>query len=284
MHTLVRYGYVPFMLVAVNGAAVALLAAGAPRYRLLALLAVAVGASFAAERVLPYHAPWNDSHDDTARDIVHAVVNETLTLAGLALIPAAAAIVPFDSVWPTGWPLPAQLAVAVIVADLGITLTHYASHRFPVLWRLHAVHHSVTRAYGFNGLMKHPLHQSLETLVGVTPLLLLGMPVQVATALAFTVVVQLLLQHSNVDYRVGPLSGVLALNRAHRFHHLKWAGVGDVNFGLFTLLWDHALRTYSYDPTRRFTSADLGMAAEPDYPTGYLAQLAAPFRRSTSAR
>lgn len=47
-----------------------------------------------------------------------------------------------------------------------------------------------------------------------------------------------------------------------------------------TLLWDHLLRTYSYDPARAFTSADLGMAAKPDYPTGYFAQLAEPFRPS----
>jgi len=92
------------------------------------------------------------------------------------------------------------------------------------------------------------------------------------------ITVQLLLQHSNADYRIGPLRSVLAFNEGHRFHHLKWAGVGDVNFGLFTLLWDHLLRTYSFDPGRRFTSDDLGMAAKPDYPVAYLPQLAAPFR------
>ncbi|MGW0480634.1 hypothetical protein [Nonomuraea sp. NPDC003214] len=57
-------------------------------------------------------------------------------------------------------------------------------------------------------------------------------------------------------------------------------GVGDVNFGLFTLAWDHLLGTFSYDPARRFTSGQLGMAAEPDYPTAYPAQLAEPFRAS----
>ncbi|MEV4285579.1 hypothetical protein AB0K40_08735 [Nonomuraea bangladeshensis] len=34
------------------------------------------------------------------------------------------------------------------------------------------------------------------------------------------------------------------------------------------------------DPARRFTSDQLGMAAKPDYPTAYLAQLAEPFRAS----
>jgi len=88
----------------------------------------------------------------------------------------------------------------------------------------------------------------------------------------------LLLQHSNVDYRVGLLSSVLALNQGHRFHHLKWAGVGDVNFGLFTLVWDHLYRTHTSDAARRFTSDDFGIGKQPDYPATYTRQLLEPFR------
>ncbi|MBF6140805.1 sterol desaturase family protein [Nocardia farcinica] len=276
---LVRYGYVPVMLVGINGAGIALAAAGAAKLWLVALLAAAVALSFAAERVLPYRPAWNRSHGDAGRDTVHTVVNETLVLGSVAAIPALAALLPGTGIWPHSWPFVIQVLVAILIADLGITLAHYASHHIGVLWRFHAVHHSVTRCYGLNGLMKHPLHQTIEMIAGVTPLLLAGIPVPVAAALALAVAVQLLLQHSNADYRVGPLKHVLALNEGHRFHHLKWAGVGDVNFGLFTLIWDHLLGTYSYDPRRRFTSDDLGMAAKPHYPVGYLAQLAEPFRK-----
>ncbi|UGT56016.1 sterol desaturase family protein [Nocardia asteroides] len=277
--TLIRYGYVPFMLLGVNGAGIALAASGAPKAWLIALLAVAVAVSFTAERLLPYQDSWNTSHGDLGRDTAHGFVNETLILASVAAVPVLAALVPGAGIWPHDAPFVTQVLVAVLVADLGITLAHYASHRVGVLWRFHAVHHSVTRFYGLNGLMKHPLHQTIETTAGVTPLLPAGIPVPVAAALSLAAAVQLLLQHSNADYRVGPCKHVLALNEGHRFHHLKWAGVGDVNFGLFTLFWDHLLRTYSYDPARRFTSADLGMAAKPDYPAGYLAQLAEPFTR-----
>ncbi|WP_067810829.1 sterol desaturase family protein [Actinomadura kijaniata] len=280
----VRHGYAPAMLLGVNGAAIALTAAGITdglgKLWLLALLAVAVAASFAAERLLPYEPDWNRSLDDGGRDTAHSLVNETLVLASVAAIPVLAATVPTADRWPHSWPLWAQVLLAVLAADAGITLVHYASHKIGVLWRFHAVHHSVKRFYGLNGLMKHPLHQTAEMTAGVTPLLLVGLPVRVASVLALAVAVQLLLQHSNADYRVGPFKHVLALNEGHRFHHLKWAGVGDVNFGLFTLIWDHALRTYSYDPARRFTSDDLGMAAKPHYPARYLAQLAEPFRAS----
>ncbi|MBF6100533.1 sterol desaturase family protein [Nocardia cyriacigeorgica] len=276
---LIRYGYAPFMLLGINGAGIALAATGANKAWLIALLAVAVAVSFTAERLLPYQDSWNTSHGDAGRDTAHTFVNETLILASVAAIPALAALVPGDGVWPSGWPFVVQVLLAVLVADLGITLAHYASHKIRILWRFHAVHHSVQRFYGLNGLMKHPLHQTLEMTAGVTPLLLAGIPVPVAAALSLALAVQLLLQHSNADYRVGPFKYMLALNEGHRFHHLKWAGIGDVNFGLFTLIWDHLLRTYSYDPHRRFSSADLGMAAKPNYPVGYLAQLAEPFTR-----
>lgn len=277
----IRYGYAPLMLLGVNGLGITLAASGANKLWLLALLVAAIALSFAAERLLPYEETWNNSMGDAGRDTAHTFVNETLLLVSVGTIPLLAALVPGDGIWPATLPFVAQVLIAILIADLGLTLAHYASHKIDLLWRFHAVHHSVKRFYGFNGFMKHPLHQTIEMAAGVLPLVLLGMPVPVAAALSLTVGVQLLLQHSNTDYRVGPFKYVLALNEGHRFHHLKWAGIGDVNFGLFTLLWDHLLRTFSYDPTRNFTSDDLGMAAKPNYPVRYLPQLAEPFKPTT---
>lgn len=273
----VRYGYVPFMLIGIDGAALYLAAHGASEMWLIGLIVTAVACSFAAERIRPYRDEWNDGLDDAGRDVAHAVVNETAILVSVAVIPLLAAITPFHQWWPASLPFVAQAFLAVLVADFGITTIHLASHKIGWLWRLHAVHHSIRRFYGLNGLMKHPLHQAVEMIGGVLPLIIMGIPVHVASALAVCVAVQLLLQHANVDYRVGFLRTVLALNEGHRFHHLKWAGVGDVNFGLFTLIWDHLYRTYSYDPQRSFSTDDLGMGAKPHYPTTYLRQLVEPF-------
>jgi hypothetical protein len=66
MKTLVRYGYVPFMLLAINGAGIAIAASGGPKLWLLALLLLAIAASFAAERVLPYREDWNTPHEGAA--------------------------------------------------------------------------------------------------------------------------------------------------------------------------------------------------------------------------
>jgi pimeloyl-ACP methyl ester carboxylesterase/sterol desaturase/sphingolipid hydroxylase (fatty acid hydroxylase superfamily) len=280
---LARYGYPLLMLVGLNVLAIHLAQRGAPSLALVAVVLVAIVLSFAAERLLPYEEAWNRSRGDAIRDGVHFFVNGTSNLLGVAALPLLARwLAPFGHHWPSSWPFVVQVGFAVLVFDFGVTMTHWASHRLPFLWRFHSVHHSVDRFYGFNGFMKHPVHQAIEMAVGIAPLLALGLPSQVAAALAASTAIQLLLQHSNVAYDVGPLRYVLALSQGHRFHHLKGEGVGDVNLGLFTNLWDHVLGTWSFDPRCRFTSADLGIAKEPNFPRSYLAQLAAPFRTRTS--
>ncbi|WP_216612779.1 sterol desaturase family protein [Myxococcus xanthus] len=265
------------MLVGVNGAALALVHGGASKPWLGGLLLAAIVATFLVERAIPYEPDWNRSHGDVGRDLLHFLVNETSNVLALLSLPFLSGWACLRDAWPHEWPFVLQVLLAVLVFDFGVTLTHWLSHRVPALWRLHVVHHSVKRFYGFNGLMKHPLHQALEMTVGVAPLLLVGLPSGVASALAALAFVQLLMQHSNADYTVGPMKYLLALNAGHRFHHLKWAGVGDVNFGFFTHLWDYLLGTWSYTPEKRFSSDDLGIAKEPDFPVGYWAQLREPF-------
>lgn len=245
---------------------------------LIPLFVVAIGLSRAAEAWLAYDPGWNTDRGDSQRDIAHGFVNESLNALGLCAIPALAALMPFRGLWPGEWHFGLQVLLATVVADIGITLMHWASHKLPVLWHLHAVHHSVQRMYGFNGLMKHPLHQSLEAMAGVAPLLLCGMPAPVAAVLTFAISVELLLQHSNVDMRLGPLRKVFAWAPLHRFHHIKYGTAGDVNFGLFFNLWDYLLGTAFDNPHYAIGSKDLGIGSRPDYPSGYLAQLLEPLR------
>ena len=274
----VRVAFLPFMLLVLNGVAIALAGDGAPKWQLATIIGIGIAVSFAAERIAPYRADWNQPRGDAPRDVAHALVNEALQLGSLLLLPTLVAILAIDGVWPTEVPFWVQVLASVVVVDAGITVAHWWSHRWKPLWRLHSVHHSIERFYGFNGLMKHPLHQLFETMIATTPLVLLGLPADVAAAVVVMVAIQLLVQHSNVDYGTAGLQRLLAVNRVHRFHHLRWTGVGDVNFGLFLTVWDRMLGTYVDDPDAGFDSSDLGIAAEPDYPIGYLAQLTRPFQ------
>lgn len=283
MRGFLRLAYAPAMLLGFIGGAIWLVATGRPPWLLAPLLVVAILVSFLAERLAPYEPEWNEDHGDSGRDVLHALVNEASYGLSLALVPALTLLAPFPGLWPHAWPLALQVLMAILVADAGITLAHYLSHKVEWLWRFHAVHHSVQRLYGFNGLMKHPIHQAIETTAGATPLILIGMPLEVGMLLGFAVAIQLLLQHSNVDMRIGPLRHVLALAPVHRFHHQRDGHVGDVNFGLFTTLWDRALGTVAYDPERPVRRGDVGIRDRPDYPVAYAAQLVEPFRERSGS-
>lgn len=276
-----KVAYAPAMLLGFIGSAIAVVSDDVSRLWLLPLVIAAIAASFMVERLIPYDAEWNRDRGDSHRDIVYAFFYEASVYASIALIPLLTLLSPANGFWPENLPIWVQLLGAIIIADMGITLCHYASHRVEWLWRFHAPHHSVKRMYGFNGLIKHPVHQALETAVGTTPLVLLGMPTDIGLLLGFAITIQLLLQHSNADMHIGPLRYVFALAPLHRFHHQKWSGIGDVNFGLFTNLWDYLLGTAVYDRGKKFTSDDLGIGKQPDYPTSYIGQLAAPFRKQS---
>ena len=280
--SLLHFGYAPLLLIGINGAAIHAIATEDRPWLPALLLVGAVVVSFGAERVVPYNIEWNHSHGDRSRDFVHAIVNEASAWAGLLLLPLVTSFTANAGTWPSSWPFVLQVVLGVVVLDAGVTLAHFASHRWSFLWRFHAVHHSVRRMYGLNGLMKHPIHQTIETMAGTVPLIAIGLPTDVALALVFLVATQLLLQHSNVDYTLGPLRTWIATNEVHRFHHQSDPDRGDVNFGLFSTIWDRLLGTFHYEQRARFETSELGIADRPNYPAAYVAQLIEPFRRGLS--
>lgn len=276
---LFRIAYAPaYFLLFVGGAAM-LVSSGAAPIWLVALLLAAIAISLVAERVAPFERHWNQNHGDTPRDIAHALVNEGSILILVLLLPLFASLVTWPSMWPAALPFWAQLLLAIILLDAGISLAHFASHRIPLLWRFHAVHHSVHRMYGFNGLLKHPVHQLIEISVGTLPWLVMGIPQDIAMGGSFAVAIQLQLQHSNVDMRLGPLTYLWAVAPVHRHHHLASETDGDVNFGLFLTVWDMILGTARFSSSSHIRAGKLGIAGRPDYPDTYLAQLGEPFKQ-----
>ena len=275
--SIVARAFVPTL--AVFGVAVIAMARWS-KLAVIAVVVVAVIVSLIAERAAPYVPAWNHSRGDSARDIAHGVVNETSTLVGVLAVPYIVRAVPQVASWPAGLPFAVQVLLAVVVLDFGISFAHWQSHRRALLWRFHAVHHSVKRMYGFNGLVKHPVHQAIEIFAGMLPLIVVGLPGDVGVALLGLVVLQLLLQHSNVDVAIGRHIGRWwALSPGHRLHHLSRVPDGDVNFALFLLVWDRLFGTFAEPASISVGDGDLGVADQPSYPSGYFAQLGEPFSR-----
>jgi sterol desaturase/sphingolipid hydroxylase (fatty acid hydroxylase superfamily) len=239
----------------------------------------------AAEHLLPYRDAWNRSHGDIRTDALHAVVSgvgTTQLVRPLALYVGALGAAWLSarmggSVWPAGWPLAAQLAAAVVVAEFPQYWLHRWQHRYDALWRFHAVHHSAPRLYWLNAARFHPLDLGLLYLVGYVPLVVLGCPGDVILLFSLFDAAFGMFQHSNVDVRLGPLNWLFSMAEPHRWHHSRTLAEANTNFGSNLLVWDLAFGTF-FLPQDREPPRSIGIADMARFPTGYLAQLAAPFR------
>jgi sterol desaturase/sphingolipid hydroxylase (fatty acid hydroxylase superfamily) len=272
-----RFCYVPAMLVGLNGLALYLVAQRHSLLWIAVLFAAAIALSLLSEYALPFEVSWNNANGDSKKDVTHGVIYEVANIVAILLLPVIDILIPWRSFWPSTLPIAAQLLLAILIVDFSLTMIHYWSHRVQWLWRFHAIHHGVHRLYSFNGLVRHPLHQVLDLTVGTLPLLLIGLPVEVAVLLAFAISVQLLVQHSNIDYELGPLQNFLAIGPVHRLHHVNWEGQGDVNFGLFFTWWDRWLGTLKLDAARNPSVGDIGIQDHGEFPQDYMTQLVLPF-------
>jgi sterol desaturase/sphingolipid hydroxylase (fatty acid hydroxylase superfamily) len=285
LRAIVRYGYAPFMMLGLTAAAYWVVAelvvaqGNAWAYALLIpLLAVAYLTAFGAEKIAPFFEGWNDheAHGDTQANILHVIVYEYQSIVGVLLIPVICWLFPFQGIWPTQWPMWGQVLMAFVISDFAFMMMHYLSHRWAPLWRLHAVHHGVGRLYGFNGVLRHPLHQVIDMIAANMPLVIIGMPVPVAVVLGFLISITLIVQHSNVDARLGPLQKHFSIGRVHHLHHVNWGTEGDCNFGLLLTIWDRLLGTFHEKPPRPITAADLGVDEVPNFPKSYIEQVLFP--------
>ena len=237
------------------------------------------------ERVLPYRRVWNVGRGDLRTDLLHTLVSmvavpELLRLTILAF--AGGAVPSACAVWPTTWHWSLQLALGLVVGELGLYWVHRLGHQVPALWRLHATHHSAERVYLVNSGRFHPLDAALAYVPQMVPLVLLGCPADTLALVVLFTAVHGMFQHANVDARLGPLNWVFAMGELHRWHHSKRLAEANTNYGANLILWDVVFRTRFLPATE--PPVDVGIADMPDFPRGYLQQLASPWTQWPGAR
>jgi len=257
------------------------LAAVVAFYALVALL----------ERAFPHRGEWARAGGDVRTDALHLIFTGPLTNAafdatlrtGAAAAGAALAARVGHGLWPSHWPPLAQLALALLVAELGHYGFHRLSHEHPVVWRVHAVHHSPHRLYWLNATRFHPLDLFALIACQSAPLLALGIDARAMLAYTLFAVVYGQLQHANVELRTGWLDRVFSTPGLHRFHHSTDPREGNRNYGAILIAWDLAFGTF-FRPGGGAFAGPVGIGALPRFPAGYLGQLAAPFRWSRIRR
>jgi sterol desaturase/sphingolipid hydroxylase (fatty acid hydroxylase superfamily) len=274
----------PVLVVAAAWAMALALDRGYPTFWSVAIIQTgAVAAAVALEYALPFRSAWLRSHGDLRTDLAHLAITSSVVTAargavtiGFVALVGAAGLAVGLTIWPTAWPLWAQVALITVIQGLFGYWVHRAHHALPILWRLHAVHHSAPRVYWCNQARVHPIESILDGLT-LLPLVLLGAPERALLVFTAFSGMHLTLQHANIDLRLGPLNWIVSLSELHRWHHSRVRGEADANYGGVLVIWDVVFGTRAL-PSGRLPPADTGITGHPGYPTGYLGQLASPFR------
>ncbi|HEY0910136.1 MAG TPA: sterol desaturase family protein [Bradyrhizobium sp.] len=218
------------------------------------------------ERVMPHEKSWLDHDQQTLADLSHTLFNKGIVqvIAAVATsltMVTATAIEPQIQAplqyWPGHWPLAVQVVLGLVVAELGLYIAHRAAHEFPMIWRFHALHHSVERLWVVNTGRFHIVDTFLMIALSQTPLYLLGAPLPVFLWISGVTAFTGLLTHCNIAVRTGPLDLIFATPGLHRWHQSKNLEEGNRNYGENIVIWDLLLGTY-YNPRRR-PPADIGI-------------------------
>ncbi|MBN8953733.1 MULTISPECIES: sterol desaturase family protein [unclassified Rhizobium] len=236
------------------------------------------------ERHIPYERRWLLPDGETANSIAHTLLTKGLVqllallgaifpmLAAMVLQPLAGAR--FD-LWPAALPMFLQVAMAVVIAELGLYWSHRIAHERLFFWRFHALHHSVVRLWVINTGRFHIADSLFKVALSQIPLYLMGAPLQVFWWLGAVTAFMGILTHCNVDMRTGVFDYIFSTPRLHRWHHSKDIREGNTNYGENVVVFDLLFGTY-FNPDRP-SSTDIGIRGE--IAKGFLGQLAQPFSK-----
>lgn len=179
------------------------------------------------------------------------------------------------------WPNWIEVLIAMLILDFVIWAQHLITHKIPLLWCLHQVHHAdrdmdVTTAIRF-----HPIEIALSMLLKIGVIYALG-PTAFAVIL-FEILLNgsAMFNHSNINIPKGLdkiIRLVLVTPDMHRVHHSDIRAEHDSNYGFSLSIWDRMFRTYVAQPGKGHDDMTIGLRWQDERPLKLGWNLLLPFR------
>ena len=185
------------------------------------------------------------------------------------------------------WPSWLEVVLAMIALDLAIYGQHVASHKIPLIWRLHKVHHTdvdfdVTTAVRF-----HPVEIALSMLWKIIVVLILGASPWAVVLFEVTLNGCAMFNHANIALPLWLDRAVRLLivtPDMHRVHHSIYRSEHDSNYGFNLSFWDRLFGTYTAQPRDGHLAMTIGQKNHLDEnPKKLVWSLMLPFRETNRA-
>ncbi len=188
----------------------------------------------------------------------------------------------------TPLPLWLEIVLAFILLDLAIYFQHVLSHKIPLIWQFHKVHHSdrdidVTTAIRF-----HPIEIVLSMLYKVVIIVILGTSPIAVFWFEVALNACAMFNHSNINL---PLTfdkyirKLLVTPDMHRVHHSIIVNETDSNYGFCLSIWDRWFKTYNTQPQQGHYDMIIGLENQQHHSTSnFFWSLAFPFKKRTDPK
>lgn len=179
-------------------------------------------------------------------------------------------------------PIWLEVVIAIIVLDIAVWAQHVASHKIPLLWRFHKVHHADRDIDVTTGARFHPFEIVFSMIYKMALVIMLG-PAALAV-FVFEVILNAsaMFNHSNVKlpfWLDKILRSLIVTPDMHRVHHSTIIRETDSNYGFFLSLWDRFAKTYIAQPAAGHDGVIIGLAEhQNEAPSSLLWSLMLPFR------
>jgi sterol desaturase/sphingolipid hydroxylase (fatty acid hydroxylase superfamily) len=139
------------------------------------------------------------------------------------------------------------LPCTLLIKSLSQYAFHFLSHKVPLLWRLHRVHHCDVHLDVSSSLRNHPLELIASSAFVIPIVVVCGLSPVVLAVYETVEVFSNMLTHANlripdvIERRVRPL---LITPGLHRLHHSVAQAETDSNYGNVFSFWDRLFGTY----------------------------------------
>ncbi|NNF78825.1 MAG: sterol desaturase family protein [Rhizobiales bacterium] len=175
-----------------------------------------------------------------------------------------------------------EVAISAVLLDLAIYGQHVASHKVPMLWLVHRMHHADRDIDVTTGARFHPVEIVLSMLYKFAVIILLGAPA--LAVFIFEVLLNGSAMFNHANWRM-PLwldkivRTVFVTPDMHRVHHSIHERETDSNYGFNLSIWDRMFGTYIDQPQDGHEAMTIGLKPYQDSkPSNILWCLLLPFK------
>jgi sterol desaturase/sphingolipid hydroxylase (fatty acid hydroxylase superfamily) len=184
------------------------------------------------------------------------------------------------------WTIPNGLSImaTLLFLDFAIYCQHIIMHKWPMLWRLHKIHHTDLEFDATTAVRFHPLEIVISMLYKAVCIALIGGNPEAIIAFEIILNGAATFNHSNVSIpekidRI--LRWLIITPDMHRIHHSAEPIETDSNYGFSISCWDRLGKTYTAEPKQSQTTMTIGLNPfHKQAELGFMQCLLIPFKSS----